>query len=176
MVGGHIHTSDIRMPKSANHTNLKLPLLMAPSLTGYYMNNPGYTMLEFTASTNANTLSTEIKRIECTFRFFQLEDYIFFGKERYLTINIREKFGLDLLKPDGITQFIQKLKGNEHEYATYTLLRMGYKEHDLDKVVSTDRFPMMKEFLAVYYRQEYTKVMSQYFYDTNPEECLPKRK
>ena len=55
MVGGHIHTSDIRMPKSANHTDLKLPLLMAPSLTGYYMNNPGFTMLEFTASTNANT-------------------------------------------------------------------------------------------------------------------------
>lgn len=90
MVGGHIHTSDIRLPKSANHTNLKLPLLMAPSLTGYYLNNPGYTMLEFTASTNANTLSTEIRRIDCTFRFFQLEDYIFFGKERYLTTNIRE--------------------------------------------------------------------------------------
>jgi hypothetical protein len=53
---------------------------------------------------------------------------------------------------------------------------MGYKEHENDKVVSTDRFPMMKEFLAVYDRQEYTKVMSQYFYDTNPEECLPIRK
>jgi hypothetical protein len=176
MVGGHIHTSDIRMPRSANHTNLKLPLLSAPSLTGYYFNNPGYTMLEFTASKSANTLRTEIKRIECVFRFFQLEDFLFFGRERYLTINIRDKFGLDLLKPDGITHFIQKLKDNEHDYATYTLLRMGYKEHDVDKVVSTDRFPIMKVFLAAYDRLEYTKVMSQYFYDTNPEECLPKRK
>ena len=176
MIGGHTHNSDIRLPRSTNHTHLKLPLLMAPGLTGYYFNNPGYTMLEFTASKNANTLRTEIKRIECFFRFFQLEDFLFFGKERYLTINIREKFGLDLQDPDGIAHFIQKLKANEHEYATYTLLRMGYKEHDVDKVVSTDRFPMMKVFLATHDRSEYTKVMSQYFYDTNPEECLPKRK
>jgi hypothetical protein len=70
MVGGHIHTSDIRLPRSANHTNLILPLLSAPSLTGYYFNNPGYTMLEFSASKNANTLRTEIKSIDCVFRFF----------------------------------------------------------------------------------------------------------
>ena len=176
MVGGHTHNADIRMPKSANHTDLQLPILIAPSLTTYYKNNPGYTMLEFIASTKATTVSTEIKRIECTFRFFLLEDFLFFGKERYLAINIREKFGLDLLLPEGISQFIQKLKGSENEYATYTLLRMGFKEHDTDKVVSSERFPVMKEFLAIHDHQEYIKVMSQYFYDTNPEECLPIRK
>jgi hypothetical protein len=56
IVGGHIHTSDLRLPVSKNHTSLKLPIVMAPGLTGDYLNNPGYTMLEFTIHTKNITV------------------------------------------------------------------------------------------------------------------------
>ena len=88
MIAGHIHTSDIRLPKSKNHTNLQIPILFAPSPTAMYFNNPGYTMLEFTVNTE-DTKLVDITKSECVFRFFQLEDYIIFQKDSYITLDIR---------------------------------------------------------------------------------------
>ena len=65
ILGAHVHTTDIRSPKSANFPNVTTPILMAPSISPIHSNNPGYSVLDFTEQGGQISLKNEM-------RFFQL--------------------------------------------------------------------------------------------------------
>lgn len=69
-------------------------------------------MLEFKVVTE-DTKPVKITSMECVFRFFQLEDYLFFYRDRYETLDVRKAFGIDFLKPGTITSFIDKLSSKK---------------------------------------------------------------
>ena len=44
VAGAHLHKLDFRVPISREHPGLAVPILVTPSITPVYMNNPGYTV------------------------------------------------------------------------------------------------------------------------------------
>ena len=48
VTGGHIHRSEIRMPRSKTFPKVGIPLVVTPSLTPVYFNNPSYTVMDLT--------------------------------------------------------------------------------------------------------------------------------
>lgn len=51
-IGAHIHTADLRAPKeSYNNSVLDIPLIVTPSVSPIYDNNPAYSILEINQQT-----------------------------------------------------------------------------------------------------------------------------
>ena len=46
ILGAHIHQADIRAPISNKYSDLNIPLILTPSVSPYFDNNPGYTVLD----------------------------------------------------------------------------------------------------------------------------------
>lgn len=46
ILAAHIHQADIRAPVSASYPDLSLSMLLTPSVSPIFMNNPGYTVLD----------------------------------------------------------------------------------------------------------------------------------
>ena len=67
---GHIHTSDIRLPRSQLFPNLKLTTVSMPSTTGLYLNNPGYTLIKMSYQPGTDNQTVKFTNIDVAFRFF----------------------------------------------------------------------------------------------------------
>ena len=46
VLGAHIHQADIRAPMSTLHPGFTLPMVLTPSASPIFMNNPGYSMID----------------------------------------------------------------------------------------------------------------------------------
>ncbi len=65
MLGGHVHSAEIRAPLSTFAGDLKnLTLMMTPGIAPIYGNNPGYTILTYN--------NHDVKKYEFKWRFLQL--------------------------------------------------------------------------------------------------------
>ena len=72
IIGAHIHQADLRAPMSSKFSDLSIPLLSSPSVSPIFMNNPGYSMLDF----NYNDDNDDSLEIDYNWRFMQLYVYI----------------------------------------------------------------------------------------------------
>ena len=63
-LGSHIHKWALKAPMSKEYQYLDIKLLVTPSITPYYTNNPGYTLLELEKSDNS------VKMKEATLYFY----------------------------------------------------------------------------------------------------------
>ena len=74
MLGGHVHSAEIRAPLSSFSVELKnLTLMMTPGIAPIFGNNPGYTILSFN--------DQDVTQYEFKWRFFQLQEYFLFRYE-----------------------------------------------------------------------------------------------
>jgi len=46
VLGAHIHSGEIKAPLSSNFPDLALPIMLSPSTSPIFFNNPGYTILD----------------------------------------------------------------------------------------------------------------------------------
>ena len=69
MLGGHIHSGEIRAPISTEVVDLKnLTLMMTPSISPVFNNNPGYTILEYD--------DNDVSEFDVNWHFLQLQEYM----------------------------------------------------------------------------------------------------
>jgi hypothetical protein len=94
--GGHIHESEFRSSISKNFPDLNVAVLVTPSLTPLFYNNPGYTVADFNKGIVSNL----------HMRHFQLFEYIFLSSKRFTTIDFESLFGFSINQPDSIRSFL----------------------------------------------------------------------
>jgi hypothetical protein len=49
-LGAHVHTCEIRSPITSNLTNANMSIFLAPSVSPYHSNNPGYSIMDLTVT------------------------------------------------------------------------------------------------------------------------------
>jgi len=85
-----------------------------------------------------------------------------FQKESFIELDIRKAFGINLLKPDTVSSYINKLNSYKNEYTRSILLTLGYPDAMVE--VPKEKFALVETFLALYNRTEYLYAMNNYFY------------
>jgi hypothetical protein len=76
MIGAHIHAADIRNPYSESYPDLNLGLILTPSVSPIYYNNPGYQIMDISDSNSISTFE---------WRFFQLYEYTITHVKSFIT-------------------------------------------------------------------------------------------
>ena len=71
-----------------------------------------------------------------------------FQKETYVDLDIRRAFGIDLLKPDTVTAYIDNISKHVHHYVRSILLTMGYPESITN--LPSEKFTLVDTFLSTY--------------------------
>jgi hypothetical protein len=64
-------------------------------------------------------------------------------------LDFKKKYGIDLLRPDTISDYIKKLKSSEEEYNRFSIVRMGYREN-IFKNIPLEKFNLLKRFKEAY--------------------------
>jgi len=102
MLGGHVHTAEIRAPLSSFAVDLKnISLMMTPSIAPIFNNNPGYTILSFD--------NEDITKYEFKWRFFQLQEYYLLRFHSWQTYNPEHIYPVKLDNPESIRSYSREM-------------------------------------------------------------------
>ena len=83
ILGAHIHQADIRAPISNKYPDLNIPLILTPSVSPYFDNNPGYTVLDLELDQKTKVWSSPLAHL----RYFQLFEYTLSRSISFLTVD-----------------------------------------------------------------------------------------
>lgn len=160
MVAGHQHTMDIRSPNSFNYTNCNISIFIAPSVSPYHQNNPGYTVLDINSTHYPFDLLPTYYQVKTEMRFFQLGEYILLRSLNFITTDPYKMFGFSIRDPYGVMKYIAKMRNNHNEYARYVVTRLGYRS-DLASLASFS-YGLVELFLNRYKAKEYLCSMENF--------------
>ena len=91
-LGSHIHRMTYISPYSAKHPDLDLKILVTPSITPVYYNDPGFTVIHFKKDDNSDLL----KLSEISLRFFSFSNIFMYQKPVWRDFEISNYLGIDV--------------------------------------------------------------------------------
>jgi hypothetical protein len=98
-LGAHIHTADLRSPLSPKFPDVNYTIFLAPSVSPFHQNNPGYTVLDLDIRERAMGFLPSYFELKTQMRFFQMSEYTILRKESFITTDLEKLLGINLLDP-----------------------------------------------------------------------------
>jgi len=95
-------------------------MIVSPSISPVYNNNPGYSELVLYYDDEYN-----LKIQSLNFHFWNLMQYILFRSDTWHKIEVMETFGVDLNKVDSIRDLYQRMMNNPIEYSRFEAMQYG---------------------------------------------------
>ncbi|TNV78753.1 hypothetical protein FGO68_gene3108 [Halteria grandinella] len=123
ILGAHIHQADIRAPLSTTQPTLKpIPLILTPSVSPIYYNNPGYSIMDFDQN---NGYSTSL----VNWRFFQLYEYTLTRtlSTSFITTDPQALFNVHFSDAATIQTLQTRLSRDAQLFGVYLAAKMGYR-------------------------------------------------
>lgn len=115
--GAHIHSGDIRAPTTDKYPNLEMPIIVNPSFSPKYSNNPGYGLLEF---------DDDLLRIDSyKWIFMNLWIYVKTQIFEYHTVDLQLTYNIDLNNGTTINNFVDIMKDSLDDYGPFVLSKFG---------------------------------------------------
>ncbi|CDW78580.1 UNKNOWN [Stylonychia lemnae] len=118
LFGAHIHWADIRAPLSSEFPNLELKMIITPSGSPIFNNNPGYTYIEMHGSTG--------KISDLKWRYFQLYSYIFMKLKSFAEVDPQSLLSIDINDVSSIRESVQRLQGDSNLFGEVMAAKVGY--------------------------------------------------
>ena len=151
ITGGHIHRSEVRMSKSKLYPKVGIPLVVTPTLTPIYFNNPSFTVKDMTKD-KRNEDNSALVFEKFFVRAFQLQYNILFNSNSWINVDPKNAYGLDLNHPKTINPLVivptsfhfGYFIGYEHAYNTITGTLMSLAAPLIDMFF----IPSVKENIA----------------------------
>jgi hypothetical protein len=81
LLSAHAHPGEVRAPVSVKQPNLDLVIMMTPSVAPLGFIQPGYTLIDVTATTT-----------KAVWRFLQLNNYILYRWPTYQTVDLEKDY------------------------------------------------------------------------------------
>ena len=100
-----------------------MPIIISPSVSPLYSNNPGYTIIDI----NPTIDTPPIYKVDTVMRFLQLGEYILMQQENFISFNPSAYFKMSLTDSASIKQHAKMMKSDSAEYARYIVTKMGYR-------------------------------------------------
>jgi len=100
---------------------MQLKILVSPSISPVYYNNPGFSLFEVNWD---GTLQT-FKIADMKYHFFDLLNYLLFRTKQYREINVQSSLGVDVNSADSIRDMTQKMMNNMQMFTKYESVCYG---------------------------------------------------
>jgi len=100
---------------------MNLKVIISPSISPVYYNNPGYTFFELEWQDDLNYF----KIMEVSFRYFSLMQYILFRSDNWNHYDVMKEMGIDLNSADSIRDMYQRFMNNVEMYSKFESMCFG---------------------------------------------------
>ena len=100
---------------------MELAIIVSPSISPIYFNNPGFTMLEMSWDTTLNTFQID----NLFYHFFDLLNYVLFRTKSYRKIDVQKQLSVNVNSVDSIRQMTQSMMNNMQFYTKYESICYG---------------------------------------------------
>jgi len=97
-LASHIHRGKILAPVSQEVPNMNLRLLVSPSISPVYFNNPAFSRLWLEEDDDLGKLQLDSFK----YVYFNLLGYLMFGSNHFREIDLQSTLGMDLSSADSI--------------------------------------------------------------------------
>ena len=130
----HVHRVEFLAPKSSMYPDINVPILISPSVSPIFMNNPAFSRLDI----------SESGEIKVHSRFLQLQYYLVLGVEIWTKVQ-PEEYGLNLNNPSSLRSYFSKIHSSS-EFGKLIGWEFGFDKF-LRTVIIGDIFvPLMIRF------------------------------
>jgi hypothetical protein len=135
-MGAHVHFGEIRAPKLSDKKNedMKSVILVCPSISPIYRNDPGYTVLDIVPDDKRNYI---IDGLDWRFYDFSLRE----KAEKFITLNPQRFFEIDINDYQSVRALDDQLILRKKYFAAYLRSRTGlssFGEYQADLYTSKE--------------------------------------
>ena len=107
-LGSHIHRMTYIAPKSSKHPDLDLKILVSPSITPVYFNDPGFTVVHLDKDKD----SRKLKIAEISLRFFSFSNIFMYNKPVWRNFEVSKQLRIDVDSTEELRNHWQSMMHN----------------------------------------------------------------